>query len=354
MRSVLIATCLVGVSAASPYTFNTSGRIDTHFHALPPVYIDAINAAGGDPSGFPTPPWSPEIAIAEMDDLGISLAVLSISSPGVPIAGTGQAARDLARAININLGNYSEDPSYAGRFAFFGALPDWRDIDGTVAEIEYLYQHQPACVGIGFLTSYEDMLAGNATFRPIWEALQRHKALVMMHPGVMDVSPFLLAHGFPQPTIEYPLATTRAAVDLVLTGTFRAHPDVDIILPHGGGTLPFLADRVLIGVGAPSASKTINVTVDEAKEDMKRFYLDMAIVTSAAQFDGLLDFTSPEKILYGSDSPYRSEPGIAEAIEYYDTFVRTNARGSLIASDVLRCNSLELLAKHSRRYSLTG
>ncbi|KAK6204032.1 hypothetical protein LQW54_008493 [Pestalotiopsis sp. IQ-011] len=198
------------------------------------------------------------------------------------------------------------------------------------------------------------MLPGNATFRPIWEALQRHKVLVLVHPGVLDVSPFLLAHGFPQPTIEYPLATTRAAVDLVLTCTFRAYPDVDIILPHGGETLPFLADRVLVGVGAPGANKTVNVTVGEAKEDMKRFYLDTAIVTSAAQFDGILDFTSPDKILYGSDSPYRPEPGIVEAIEDYDTFVRTNARGSLIAPDVLRCNSLELLAQHSSRYAMTA
>jgi 6-methylsalicylate decarboxylase len=325
-----------------------SGAIDMHVHALPPAYIEAVNAAGGDPSGFPTPSWSPEFAISEMDELGIAFGVLSLSTPGVPIAGTGQAGRKLARTLNTNLANYSTHPAYAGRFGFFGALPDWRDIDGTIAEIEYLYQNHPSsCLGVGVYTSYGGMTPGNDTFRPIWAALQKHKSLVFLHPGVLDVVPLLLGHGFPQPTLEYPLATTRAAVDLVISGTFRAHPDIDIILPHAGGTLPFIADRVLLGIASPGTQGTSNVTADEAAQDLQRFYLDLAFVTSPAQYDGILDFTSPDKILFGTDSPYRPESGVGDMIRNYETFVRTNVRGSLMAPDVLRCNSLELLAKHS-------
>ncbi len=49
--------------------------------------------------------------------------------------------------------------------------------------------------------------------------------------------------------IDYPLATTRTAIDLVLTKTLAKNPDVKVILSHAGGALPFLADRVLSLVG---------------------------------------------------------------------------------------------------------
>jgi 6-methylsalicylate decarboxylase len=324
--------------------------VDTHFHALPPAYIAAVNAAGGDPSGFTTPAWSPEAAIASMDKFGSAIGVLSVSSPGAPIAGTGQAARELARALNVDLAGYSMNPAYQGRFVFFGVLPDWRDVNGTLAEIEFLYQHQVFCAGVTVYSSYGNMLPGNATFRPIWAALQRHKALVFLHPGVLDVVPRFLGDGLPQPIVEYPLATTRAAVDLVITGTFRAHPDIDIILSHAGGTLPYLAGRVGSGLSAPAAQGASNVTSEEAAEDFRRFYLDTAISTSAAQLDGMLDFTSPGKILYGSDFPYFAESGIRASLDDYGAYVSTSSRGSLIAPNVLRSNAMGLLAKHSQAH----
>jgi hypothetical protein len=42
-------------------------RIDTHIHGLPPPYVAALQAAGGDPSGYPIPDWSLDAAIKSMD-----------------------------------------------------------------------------------------------------------------------------------------------------------------------------------------------------------------------------------------------------------------------------------------------
>lgn len=50
-----------------------SQRIDTHFHALPPAYLKALSAAGGDPSGYPTPEWSLDAAMKSMDMIETSL-----------------------------------------------------------------------------------------------------------------------------------------------------------------------------------------------------------------------------------------------------------------------------------------
>jgi hypothetical protein len=54
---------------------SSSGRVDTHFHALPPAYLAAVEAAGGDPSGYPSPDWSLDAAVKSMDALGTSVGM---------------------------------------------------------------------------------------------------------------------------------------------------------------------------------------------------------------------------------------------------------------------------------------
>lgn len=48
-------------------------RIDTHIHALPPAYLEAVLEAGGDPSGYPTPDWSPQGALSSMNSVGTDI-----------------------------------------------------------------------------------------------------------------------------------------------------------------------------------------------------------------------------------------------------------------------------------------
>lgn len=272
---------------------------------------------------------------------------MSVSSPGVPIAGTGEDARQLARVLNNQLANYTQQRYVKNRLGFFGALPDFRDVNGTVSEIEYLFKAQKRAAGVVVYTSYGDKLPGHPDFIPIWTALQKHKALVFLHPSVVDVTPKYIGPSLPQPIVDYPLATTRAAVDLVLTGRFRAVPSVDIILAHAGGTIPFLASRVINALAIPEISANVDVDVVQAKSDLARFYHDIAISTSEAQLDGLLDFAQHDHIVFGSDFPYVPQVGIEGVVAAYETFVATNSRGNQIRPAKLRDNVLKLLKKHT-------
>lgn len=351
----LLALCATSIMAA--------GRIDTHFHALPPQYIDALNKNGGDPSGFKTPDWSLDAAIKSMDAVGTSLGtltsspycrlysnssgIMSVSSPGVPITGTGDTARKLARTLNTQLANYTTSSKCKKRLGFFGTLPDFQDVNGTVAEIDFLFKQQKLCAGVTIYSSYGGKLLGHPDFKPIWARLQTYKALVFLHPSVLDVTPFFIGPSIPQPIVDYPLATTRAAVDLVMTGTVRACPDVDIILSHAGGTIPFIATRAINSLAIPDMWSHANVNIVQATEDFARFYYDIALSTSNAQLDGLLDFTDSSHILFGSDFPYAPQFGIDAIVQAYEGYVAKNARGKEIAPEKLRANSLKLLNKHS-------
>lgn len=237
--------------------------------------------------------------------------------------------------------------NYANRFGFFGTLPDFQDINGTLAELDYLFSYQKRAVGVVVYTTYGGKLPGDSSFSIIWERLNQFKALIFLHPSVLYVTPQFLANGLPQPIVDYPLATTRAAVDLVLSGTFSASQDVDVILSHAGGTLPYLAERAYGSLVLPAAAKSSKVGSGEALLQFKRFYHDTALSTSAPQLDGLLDFAGSNHIIFGSDSPYAPDSAINVIVKGLDHFVATNSRGAQVSPDVLRSNSAHLLSKHS-------
>ena len=151
----------------------------------------------------------------------------------------------------------------------------------------------------------------------------------------------------PQPIVDYPLATTRTAVDLVMTQTLRRCPDVNIILSHAGGALPFVASRAIGSLGLPEISGAVGYDMVGAKRDFGRFYYDIALSTSAAQLHGLLDFADPSHILFGSDFPYVPPVAIYSLLAQYAAFVATDERGELVSPERLRENSVRLLNRHN-------
>lgn len=249
--------------------------------------------------------------------------------------------------MNEYFGNVTTEPESTKRLGFFGVLPDWRDVNGTLAELDYLYLTQKLCNGITAYTTYGDMLLGDPVFAPIWDKLQSFKALVFVHPGVLSVTPKFIASTLAQPVVDYPIATTRTAVDLVMTQTIRRCPDVDTILSHAGGTIPFVAGRAIGSLALPEIANAVGYNIVQAKQDFGRFYYDIALSTSAAQLHGLLDFADASHILFGSDFPYAPQVAINTLLAQYAAFVATDDRGSMVGPLKLRENSLKLLNKHA-------
>ncbi|KAK0721298.1 hypothetical protein B0T21DRAFT_351264 [Apiosordaria backusii] len=336
---------------SSTISMASGALIDVHAHALPPAYLAAIEAAGGDPSGYPSPIWSPEAALNSLSLSGASLGIFSVSAPGVSIAGTGQTARDLARTLNTQLACYATSAEYSSRLSFFGVLPDWKDVDGTLEELDFLFSHQKLCKGVTIFTSYGPYLPSNPLFKPIWDKLNHYRALIFLHPTTLDVTPRFIASSLPQPVVDYPIATTRAAVDLIFSGIMRDYPDIDIILSHAGGTLPYLASRIESLLLNPALTNLTHISLEDVKAGFAKFYFDTALSTSAAQLNSLLDFTSPSRVLFGTDFPYAGKEAISAVLDKYHTFVATNPRGSALRPEVLRQNTLGILARHEHRDS---
>lgn len=276
-----------------------------------------------------------------------------MSAPGVPITGAGEEGRKLARELNMYLGDLSSrtEGPFAGKFGFFGVLPDWDDVEGTCAEIDFLFAEQRLCSGVSIFTTYAAgaKLPGHSDFRPIWARLQRHGALVHMHPTNVETKARFIGGFLPQPIVDFPQDTTRAAVDLVVTGTLRASPDVDVVLSHAGGTLPYVAARALGALTIPPIAARAAVTAEQAAEDMARFYYDIALSPSALQLDALLSFVQDKsRILYGSDFPYAPLPQIMRVRAVYEEFLGSSPKAEALRPEALRQNALALLNRHSQ------
>ncbi len=284
--------------------------IDVHAHFLPVEYREALAAAGIDqPDGFPrVPGWSADDHVAVMDRLGIDVAVLSVSSPGVRF-GEGATASDaigLARHVNDVAATTIAD--HPGRFGAFASIP-LGDIGESLAEIERSLDSL-RLDGITVLTNVDGVYLGDSSLDPVMEELNRRRAVVFLHP----TSPpcwECTSLGFPRPMIEFPFDTTRAVTNMLLSGTFARYPDIRWIVPHAGGTLPFLAPRIagmslLLGAAEPGAIIT----------QLRRLHYDLAGSASGPVVAALLNLVDGDRVLYGSDWPFTPEVVVSAGMDW--------------------------------------
>jgi 6-methylsalicylate decarboxylase len=280
--------------------------IDVHFHLIPQFYSEAVYEAGRGPAIGRYPDWSPELALELTDKHGIALAITSIAQPGVAFMPDAKAA-DFARRCN----DYAAEliAAHPRRFGCFGLLP-MHGMETAIAEARHCLDTL-RFEGISLFASYGEKFLGDAAFDPLMEYLNAREAVVHVHPGL---HPSSRALDLPWPgfMIEYPFDTTRAAVNLVFTGALERLRNIQFILSHAGGTLPFLAWRLSC---APLIDKRLK---QRTREDIfaafKTFWYDNALASGPQPYGTLSQIAAPERILFGSDWPFCNDRVVAAEV----------------------------------------
>lgn len=285
-------------------TTSGAGFIDVHAHFVTGTYVAAARAAGHErPDGMPGwPEWSAETHLDVMDRSGIDTAMLSVSSPGVHF-GDDAAAHRLARQVNEFGAEVVR--THPGRFGLFASLP-LPSVDGAIDEIGYAFDVLGAD-GVIIGTNSGGVYLGDERLEPVWAELDRRGAVVLLHP-TSPVCWQQTALGRPSPVIEFLFDTARAVTDMVFAGTLVRHPRLQVVVPHCGGAIPVLADRVngFLGLLRGRSADT-----PDAVEQLRRLYYDTAGTPFPRQIPALLGLTEPTQLLYGSDYPWTPAP-IAE------------------------------------------
>src|SRR5258706_3635216 len=208
--------------------------IDTHHHMLPDFFFEATNEKENPVGGLAPQRWTPETSLAFMDEAGIDVAILSISTPGIQLPDK-HVARDLARKCNeLAASLISRHPKRFGAFASVSMS----NINHAIDEVKYALEVLKLD-GVALFTNSIGIYLGDQTMRPLFDELQRRKVVVYVHP---NASPDPGAHrlGLTDNLIDFPVDTTRAIAQLHYGGTFSATPDVKYIFLHAGGTIPYL------------------------------------------------------------------------------------------------------------------
>jgi predicted TIM-barrel fold metal-dependent hydrolase len=270
--------------------------IDTHHHLLPDFFFEATNEKESPVGGLKPQSWTPEGSLAFMDEAGIDVAILSISTPGIQLPDR-NAGRELARKCNELAASLIT--KYPKRFGAFAGV-SMSNIDDAIDEVKYALDVLKLD-GVVLFTNSNGVYLGNKIMKSLFDELQRRKAVVYVHP---NASPDPVAHhlGLTDNLIDFPGDTTRAIAQLHYGGTFAATPDVKYIFSHAGGTAPYLAGRFAI-------VDEMNVMGDSSRrgtaaETFRKLYWDTALAWSEPVLHTLREVAGPDKILFGTDFPY--------------------------------------------------
>ncbi len=284
--------------------------IDTHHHILPSFYRDALIKAGIPKQyNISLPEWSVDTSRKLMDRLNIQSAITSISTPATCI-GDVKISSQLARQCNEYAAELSN--KYPKIFGGFATLP-MPHIDESIEEIIYALDTLKL-KGVTLLSNYQGTLLGNRTFAEIFKELNKRHTAVFIHPTIP--CPCGTEINFlPASMYEFICDSTRTVIQMLFNGIFEKYDRIKFIIPHAGGTIPYIAGRIsLYETLMPSLKENIP---KGAEYYLKNLYYDTAMSTSANTLDCLRNFASISNILIGTDYPFVSEDGVNKQIKSF-------------------------------------
>jgi predicted TIM-barrel fold metal-dependent hydrolase len=290
------------------------GVIDVHHHIIPNLYRKAMDEAGlrNPIPRVDYPAWSVDSSLAVMDKYGVAAAVVSITDPGIHF-GDQADATVLAHDVNQYFAELVRNNPR--RFGAFAVLP-LPDVDAALVELEHAIDVLKL-EGVGMLTHHRGIYLGDPSFAPLFGEIERRGVPVFVHPATppsKDQPTFDL----PPSLYEFTFDTTRAVVSLLYSGILEKHPNLRLILSHGGGTIPYLAKRLTYG---PLIHSRLS---ERAPKDvltiLRRLYYDLALAATEYALPSLQALLDPSHILFGSDFPFMPDWYTGETVEKLNNY----------------------------------
>lgn len=282
-----------------------SRAVDVHHHILPGFYLEEL-AGMGVPTilpGVERPEWSPGKSLATMDRHGVRAAVVSVW-PGVPVHLAPGPAAKFARRVNEYLAGLVDQ--HPGRFGAFATLP-FPHHELVLEEFGHAVDVL-GLDGVGLVSNYGGLYVGDPAMDPLFAAAERKRVPLFVHPTVPSAPPPDL--GFPASLYEFPFDTLRVAAQLLYHRTLERFPELAVILPHGGGGLPFFAGR--LGCGGLISPPLAGRLPADPVASLRRLYLDIAMTGDPHALAALRSFAPADRLLVGSDFPLMPEEYIRD------------------------------------------
>jgi predicted TIM-barrel fold metal-dependent hydrolase len=235
-----------------------------------------------------------EVKIADMDEAGIHMTALSINDPGPELFGDD----GVAIAAMLNDGIAEATKKYPKRLFGLAVLP-LQNVDASLNELDRCV-NRLGMRGILLYSNLDGVFPDEQKFRALYEHAERLDVPILLHPAypmTYDATKgYNMAAG-----LGLMFDTTIALARIILAGIPDQYPNLKLVCPHVGGTLPYLIGRVdhqtqVLKRGGENLKKA-------PSEYLKQIYLDSVSPIALAIRYGI-DFAGPDKMLFSSDHPW--------------------------------------------------
>nr|OQO27051.1 hypothetical protein B0A51_07392 [Rachicladosporium sp. CCFEE 5018] len=338
--------------------------VDVHTHVYPPKYMDLLRSRTAVPyvRSFPDNPaagdrlvilpaedtestsrgrpigseyFDIKQKVAFMDQHGIDISVISLANPWLDWL-PAESAAATAREINDDVERMCAE--HERKLYAFGTLPLSAPAEEVVAEIGRLasMEHmRGVIIGTSGLGSGLD----DPKLDPIFAALEKHGQLIFLHPHyglpTSVFGPRASDYGHVLPlALGFPLETTIAVTRMLLSGVWDRFQNLNVLIAHSGGTLPFLAGRIESCIAHDGHLKSQAALEGRRSvwDILKRnVYLD-AVIYADVGLKAAIEASGFDRVMFGTDHPFFPPLGEGEK-EWSSVKMNSDAVRSALSDD---------------------
>ena len=318
-----------------------------HHHYGPPVWLkvlaeaDALNVE-------PWKDWSPARWIEAMDAAGVRTAISSIAVPGIYFwegfgnqqAPPGAKLKNDVAAMARDANEYGAKmkTDHPGRFGIWASLP-LPLVDESLKEIEYTLDTLKLD-GIGLSTSIGAKYLGDESFTPVFEELNRRKAVVYTHPGAAPCCLYPDSEGGPDDTrVTARIRRGRSSAGLRADRrrSFRTSAGSSRMAAARSGRSATWEPR---NRHEPGALRLARKAAFPRLSLLRKYYYDTAASANFFQMQALKTLIGTSQVVLGDDHPY------GNPITYVKALKELATDGTLTVPEVdaiLRDNMLRFM-----------
>jgi predicted TIM-barrel fold metal-dependent hydrolase len=267
--------------------------IDIHAHLTPDLYLALCETLGGSfenrYTGHPDPVGLEERFVL-MAEAGVGRQILSPTT--APYGANETEGVAAARLINDHFAAVCDDnPQH---LSFWASLP-LPHVDSSLAELARGMDELGAVgVALGCFCLGESI--ASRAFEPVYAELNRRNAIVFLHPCQNGICSHHVNDWGLTVCAGASLEDSLAAMHLIAAGIPGRYPGIEFIVPHFGGIMPMLLNR--LDGQMPQAD-----LVEKPSVTARRFHYDTVGWGSRAALLAAVEAFGAGQIVTGSDYP---------------------------------------------------
>jgi aminocarboxymuconate-semialdehyde decarboxylase len=264
--------------------------VDTHAHVVVPGLgadvswcdgVQVVSFAGREIHSAVREFVDLERILEEQDRAGVDRVVLC---PWVPLLGREPQRQNEALAGMV-----------AERVSALGTV----DLERPDQLVELMRDGRLS--GVEVAASVGGDYLGHVRFADFWAAAEQTRALIFIHPTTRGFELPVFDDYYLWNSVANPLETTVTAAHMVFAGVLQRHPNLRVLLAHGGGALLALRGRLRHAHSFQPQARS--VLRESPEESLRRFFYD-TVTHDETLLRQLVQEVGADRVLCGSDYPF--------------------------------------------------